>query len=171
MSLCLDQLLEQKKTAPFTLVNDSIQCAGVPLLAAFVQKALALDQQVICVLTETSPRRWLQHLKQSPGSPHRHLFIMDAFSDPEGWDKEHVLQPQQQRITLDRNMERQILPTIINRIEQAPNTLIVIDSLSPLSLISSHRTFQLVKALVSFTSGTMGASVFILNTDNALIRF
>ncbi|KAI8086009.1 Elongator complex protein 5 [Halteromyces radiatus] len=161
--LCLDQLLSNRKTSSLILINDSIRFSALPLLYEFSQRALDTDQQIITLLTETSPTAWLQTFNNNKNKIH----IIDAFSDPLGWelDSPIIYEKDTQgggslvRLTRLPDFERHVLPLLMDWIKKAPATLIMVDSLTPLTRISSHRTYQFVKALESLTTETIRAVV------------
>ncbi|KAI9361570.1 Elongator complex protein 5 [Pilaira anomala] len=148
-TLCLDQLLNNKKTSSFVLVNDTIRLSAFPILVDVGKRALAQDQKLIVLLTETSPKFWRQQFSTAEQDK---IYIVDAYTDPHGWDES---------ITTDKNlipvrnindMEKLISSVMIDLAVKMPQCTILIDSITPLAMISQYRTYQLVKALESLTT-------------------
>ncbi|KAI9491362.1 Elongator complex protein 5 [Zychaea mexicana] len=185
MALCLNQLLSNKRSSPFVLINDSIQFSGLPLLAEFAASTLRENHTLIVVLTETSPEAWTTRLQQqqqqsrvsdttTPLSNNSKTYIIDAYTDPLGWDdidQDPTATAQKgrdcnapfvlERVHDIRDMERSILKPIIEKMPVATSSggndtvnecTILIDSIHPLLMVSQQRTYQLVKALESLTT-------------------
>ncbi|CAO3631982.1 unnamed protein product [Cunninghamella blakesleeana] len=160
--LCLDQLLNNKKTSSLIVINDSIQFSALPLLIEFSQRALDTypSHQVIAILTETSPSIYLQQFQNT-----KQLHIIDAYTDPYGWEKnENEAQPFYNCADFDHihninDFEKYILSNVIEWIKKSPNTTIIIDSLNPFSQISTYRTYQFLKAIESLTTETIRAII------------
>lgn len=147
-SLYLEQLLSNKKSSCFVLVKDTIRLSALPILTDIGKRALTEDKTLIVLLTETSPSFWRQQfspLKQ------KNIFIIDAYTDPNGWNEPSTLENCVQVRDIN-NMEKLILSPIIKKTMETPNCTLLIDSLAPLAMISQHRTYQLVKALESLTT-------------------
>lgn len=158
--LCLEQLVSNKKSAPLILINDSIQMSALPLCREFSHRALESGQHVITLLTETSPTDWLQSIAGTSPNTNK-VHIIDAYSDPYGWEYDTPLVHEKDtngcgslvRLTQLDDFERHILPLIMEWTKKAPSCLIVVDALTPLAHLSTHRAYQLVKALESLTTG------------------
>ncbi|GAA5798392.1 hypothetical protein HPULCUR_003794 [Helicostylum pulchrum] len=144
-SLCLDQLLNNKKTSPFVLVNDTIRLSAFPILTDIGKRAVDQTKSLIVLLTETSPSSWLQ---QFAPAQHDSICIIDAYTDPHGWDQPTL----NKNLVTDINNMELISKTIIQRVAQTPNCTILIDSITPLAMISQYRTYRLVKTLESLTT-------------------
>ena len=169
MALCLNQLLQNKRSSPFILINDSIQFSGLSLLSEFATTTLRENQGLIVVLTETSPTAWLTRLQQhtttiTQNNDKNTISIIDAYTDPLGWDDQTEIVTNQQLptgVTIQkvqdiRDMERSILKPIIEKITTPGSECsILIDSIHPLLMISQQRTYQLIKALESLTTGNI----------------
>ncbi|KAI8340070.1 Elongator complex protein 5 [Chlamydoabsidia padenii] len=159
--LCLDQLLDNKKSAPLILLNDSIQLSALPLLREFSQRTLETNHSVIALLTETSPSAWLHSIASSTQKSKVH--IIDAYSDPHGWESDAPLVHEQDtkgcgslvRLTRLSDFERHILPLVMDWTKKAPGCLIVVDALNPLANMSFYKTYRFVKALESLTTETI----------------
>ncbi|KAI7860162.1 Elongator complex protein 5 [Circinella umbellata] len=164
MALCLNQLLQNKRLSPFILINDSIQLSGLPLLSEFATSTLRENQGLIVVLTETSPTAWLTRLQQhttNQDNVNNTIYIIDAYTDPLGWDDQVTMKQLPTGVTVQnvqdiRDMERSILKPIIEKITTPGSEYsILMDSIHPLLMISQQRTYQLVKALESLTTDTI----------------
>jgi hypothetical protein len=150
-TLALDQLLNNKKTSPFILVNDTICLSALPILTDIGKRALDENRTLIVLLTETSPRAWREHFLSDKI---KNIFIVDCYSDPHGWDDDlDNKDPNLFGVTNIKDMEKQILSPILKKVIATPNCTILVDSIIPLAMISQHRTYQLVKALESLTTG------------------
>lgn len=157
--LCLDQLLGNKKSAPVILINDSIQLSALPLLCEFSQRTLEANHHVIVLLTETPPAVWLRSAASSLKKSKVH--IIDAYSDPHGWEWDSPLVHETDtggsnslvRLTRLTEFERHVLPLVMDWINKAPGSLIVVDSLNPLAQVSTYRTYRFAKALESLATG------------------
>lgn len=150
-SLCLEQLLTNKKSSCFVLVKDTIRLSALPILTDIGKRALQEDKTLIVLLTETSPKFWRQ---QFPSTKQNNIFIIDAYTDPNGWNEPStIIDSNCVQVNDINNMEKLILSTIIQKAMETPNCTLIIDSLAPLAMISQHRTYQLVKALESLTTG------------------
>lgn len=156
MALCLDQLLNNKKSSPFTLINSSTRFSALPLLAEFSTRALEDDNGLIVIVTETSPKAWFDRICTAKA---KNAFVIDAYTDPFGWDDANdafTVVQESLPVHVVRNlqdMEHAILAPVIQKTQNGSSFTIVIDSLHPLLMISPHRTYQLVKALESLTTG------------------
>lgn len=149
-TLCLEQLLNNKKTCSFALLNDTIKLSGLPILTDIGKHALEEDKTLIVVLTETSPTFWIQQFKSDR---HDKIYIIDAYTNPQGWDESLTTHENVSQVTDLTNMEKLILSPIIKKATETSNCTILIDSIIPLAMVSQHRTYQLVKALESLTTG------------------
>ncbi|KAI9261575.1 Elongator complex protein 5 [Phascolomyces articulosus] len=167
MALCLNQLLQNKRSSPFILINDTIEFSSLSLLTVWAATTLRDNQGLILVLTETSPKAFLTRLQQQLSTTTTKttasIYILDAYTDPLGWDDSPSQQQQQKKETwpLDatvetvrhmRDMERSILKPIIEKTATLTECSILMDSIHPLLMISQQRTYQLVKALESLTT-------------------
>lgn len=148
-SLCLEQLLTNKKSSCFVLVKDTIRLSSLPILTDIGKRALDEDKTLIVLLTETSPTFWRQ---QFATNKQKNIFILDAYTDPHGWDEPSLDTAQNVQVRNVQDMERLILSPILKKTMETPNCTLLIDSLAPLAMISQHRTYQLVKALESLTT-------------------
>lgn len=146
-SLCLEQLLNNKKSSSFILVNDTIRLSAFPILVDTSKRALEQDTRLIVLLTETSPKFWRQ---QFPDNKQDNIFIIDAYTDPNGWDESLNNDKNTLQVTDINNMEL-ISSTIIK--QTTSNCIILIDSITPFAMISQYRAYQLVKSLESLTTG------------------
>lgn len=151
-SLCLEQLLTNKKSCSLVIINDTIKLSALPILTDVGKQALEENKNLIVVLTETSPSFWKQ---QFHNDKVKDMFIIDAFSNPRGWD-DSVTEKDSNVLQVNDidNMEELILKPIMKKVmNTAANCTIVMDSITPLALISQRRTYQLLKALESLTTG------------------
>lgn len=151
-SLALEQLFNNKKSSSFILLNDSIRFSSFPLLIDFSRRALADNNALIILLTESSPKAWRD---QFPSTKSQSIYIIDCFSDPYGWDNDDSSDPNTLKVTNIKEMEKLILAPIMKKAMTTPNCSIIVDSITPLAMISQHRAYQLVKALSSLTTGNM----------------
>lgn len=152
-SLALDQLLNNKKSSSFIFINDTIRLTALPILTDIGRRALADDKSLVVLLTETSPRAWRERF---PVNKRENIFIIDCYSDPHGWDDDAVDISQDKNTVQVKNikdMEKLILSPILKKVIDTPNCTILVDSITPLAMISQHRAYQLVKALESLTTG------------------
>lgn len=149
-SLALEQLFNNKKSSSFILLNDTIRFSSFPLLVDFSNRALADNHTLIVLLTETSPSTWRQ---QFPSTKSQQVYIIDCYSDPYGWDTDASTDPNTVKVTNIKEMENSILSPIVKKAMNSPNCTILVDSVTPLAMISQHRAYQLVKALSSLTTG------------------
>lgn len=150
-TLALDQLLNNKKTSSFILVNDTICLSALPILIDIAKRALNESRTLIVLLTETSPQAWR---KRFPTHQSKNIFIIDCYSDPHGWDDVcDTNDPYTFSVTNIKDMEKQILSPILKKVMDTPNCTILVDSIIPLAMISQYRTYQLVKGLESLTTG------------------
>ncbi|KAI8079706.1 Elongator complex protein 5 [Gilbertella persicaria] len=148
--MALEQILNNKKSTSFVLINDTIRFSSLPLLADISKRALDDNKTVIALLTETSPKAWRERF-----SANNNIFIIDCYSDPYGWDYATETQEQNTvKVTHIQDMEKAILSSIIEKTMNTPDFLIVVDSVIPLAKISQHRTYQFVKTLESLTTDT-----------------
>ncbi|KAI9025049.1 Elongator complex protein 5 [Phycomyces nitens] len=152
-SLSLDQLLNNRKASPFTLINDTITMSALPLLVEFSTRALEAQQSLIVVLTETSPRQWLEWI-----NPTSAIHIIDCYTDPLGWDQ--PIEPYTVKgatvvpIRLD-DIERSILAPVLQQTKQSEACLVVVDSVNTLAMTSLHKTYQLIRGLESLTTDSI----------------
>ncbi|KAG0165587.1 Elongator complex protein [Apophysomyces sp. BC1034] len=159
-SLCLDQLLNNRKSAPFILLNDTIKLSALTLLTEFGARALDEDHTLIVVLTESSPAAWFDRLKHSKNM---NSYIIDAYTDPLGWDE--PISKKDIHVVRDINdMERSILAPIIKKTQDTVRCTILIDSLSCFTMVSQQRTYQMMKALESLTTDSIRL-VAVQHTD------
>lgn len=149
-TLCLDQLLNNKKTSSFVLVNDTIRLSAFPILVDVGKRALAQDQKLIVLLTETSPKFWRQQFSTAEQDK---IYIVDAYTDPHGWDEPIMTDKNLIPVRNINEMEKLISSVMIDLAVKMPQCTILIDSITPLAMISQYRTYQLVKALESLTTG------------------
>lgn len=150
-SLCLEQLLTNKKSCSLVLINDTIKLSALPILTDVAKQSVEENKNLIVLLTETSPFLWKQHF---PSDKVKDMFIIDAFSNPRGWD-ESIAEKDSNVLQVNDidNMEELILAPIMKKVTDSPNCTILIDSITPLALISQRRAYQLLKALESLTTG------------------
>lgn len=149
-TLALEQLFNNKKSSSFILINDTIRFSSFPLLVDFSKRALADNNNLIVLLTETSPKSWRE---QFPLAKHQQIYIIDCYSDPYGWDIDTNEDPYTFKVSNIKEMEKLILTPIMKKAMNTPNCNIVVDSITPLAIISQHRTYQFVKTLSSLTTG------------------
>jgi elongator complex protein 5 len=149
-TLALDQLLNNKKTSSFIVVNDTIRLSALPLLIDIGKRAVNENRTLIVLLTETSPRAWRELFSSDKIND---IFIVDCYSNPLGWDDVHNNDPNVIQVNNIKDMEKQILSPILKKVIDTPDCTILVDSIIPLVMISQHRTYQLVKALESLTTG------------------
>jgi hypothetical protein len=140
----LEQILTFKKSCAFLLIQDTVRFSSLPFLVTLAQRAQAQDQHIIALLTETAPSVWHNLVPNS--------YILDAYSDPEGWKDQAKSTENITVISPLDEMERVILATVEEQTKKSP-CLIVVDSIAPFINISQHRTYQLLKTLYSFTTG------------------
>ncbi|KAI7904334.1 Elongator complex protein 5 [Cokeromyces recurvatus] len=147
-SLALDLLLNNKKSSPFVLINDTVRFSALPILADIGKRALSQGQTLIVLLTETSPKAWRERF---PKNNHNNIFIIDCFTDPHGWDditeEDNTIQ-----VRDIKDLEKSILSPILEKATDTPNCTILVDSITALAMISQYRTYRLVKALESLTT-------------------
>lgn len=154
--LALEQLLTNKKSSSsssFILLNDTIKLSSLPIIVDVGKRAL--DQEgktLIVLLTETSPTSWREQFAAHHSDK---IYIIDAYTDPQGWNESTSTDKNVMQVTDMKNMEKSILSPIIKKAMETPNCTILIDSITPLSMISQHRTYQLVKTLESLTTGSV----------------
>ena len=149
-SLALDQLLNNKKSSSFIFINDTIRLSALPILTDIGRRALADDKSLVVLLTETSPRAWRERF---PANKRENIFIIDCYSDPHGWDDDISQDKNTIQVKNIKDMEKLILSPILKKVIDTPNCTILVDSITPLAMISQHRAYQLVKALESLTTG------------------
>lgn len=158
MSQCLDQLLSSKRSAPFVVVNGTVRFSSSLLISEFCNQALKEEQPLIVILTESCPESWLEKLQ--PNATGRSIHIIDAYTDPFGWDNYTATTTNDresiQQISNLADMEHVILASVVEKLEKKEKCLIAIDSIHPLLAISQQRTYQFIKALESLTNGTNG---------------
>ncbi|CAO3638491.1 unnamed protein product [Mucor hiemalis] len=153
-SLCLEQLLTNKKSCSLVIINDTIKLSALPILTDVGKQALEENKNLIVVLTETSPSFWKQQFHTDKV---KDMFIIDAFSNPRGWD-DSVTEKDSNVLQVNdiNNMEELILKPIMKKVmNTAANCTILMDSITPLALISQRRTYQLLKALESLTTDSI----------------
>ncbi|KAI9310471.1 Elongator complex protein 5 [Dichotomocladium elegans] len=161
MALCLNQLIENKKSSPFLLINDSVQSSALPLLAEFAFTALRDEEMVIAIMTETSPLAWIDRISSLYNVPLHKLHIIDAYTDPFGWDgtaNDPPMPPGIGSLLRVRNlkqMEESILASVIQKAHDQTECCILFDSLHPFLLVSKQRTYQMIKTLESLTADTL----------------
>ncbi|CEP18721.1 hypothetical protein [Parasitella parasitica] len=154
-SLALDQLLNNKKSSSFIFINDTIRLSALPILTDVGRRALADNKSLVVLLTETSPRAWRERF---PVDKQNNIYIIDCYSDPHGWDNDDEQGENTStddntiRVSNIRDMEKLILSPIWKKTMNTPNCTILVDSITPLAMISQHRAYQLVKALESLTT-------------------
>ncbi|KAI8380168.1 Elongator complex protein 5 [Blakeslea trispora] len=146
--MALEQILANKNSTSFILINDTIRLSSLPLLIDISKRALDDNKTVIAILTETSPQAWRERFSHDSN-----IFIVDCYSDPFGWDdaSDHNCQ-NTVKITDIQAIEKSILSTVINKTLTSPNFQLIVDSLIPFAQISQQRTYQLVKSLESLTT-------------------
>ena len=152
--LCFEQLLTNKKPYSFALINDTVNLSALPVLVDIGKHAIEQEKSLIVLLTETSPSFWLEQFEPNQRNK---IFIVDAYSNPHGWDEATTANKHDSIVQINqvKDMEKLILSPIIEKATQTPNCTILIDSITPLAFISQHRTYQLVKALESLTTGML----------------
>ncbi|KAI8394337.1 Elongator complex protein 5 [Radiomyces spectabilis] len=173
VKLALEQLLNNSKNSSFILINDSVQFGALPLLTEFTRCSLANNGTVVVLLTETSPTAWLQRFTTSDTG---RMQIIDAFTDPEGWDEPTTNVPNIHVVRDVRNVMGSLLSTLAEKVQNQPQTLILIDSLTPLAQISQYQTYQLVKVLESLTSDACRlvigyhADIYLPSTNGIMLQ-
>ncbi|EPB89703.1 hypothetical protein HMPREF1544_03503 [Mucor circinelloides 1006PhL] len=157
-SLALDQLLNNKKSSSFIFINDTIRLSALPILADIGKRALVDDKSLVVLLTETSPRAWRERF---PVDKQNNIYIIDCYSDPHGWDNhvEKRMDSNTVQVNDIKDMEKLILSPILKKVMDTPNCTILVDSITPLAMISQHRAYQLVKALESLTTDAIRLAV------------
>ncbi|KAL7334181.1 hypothetical protein PS15p_202987 [Mucor circinelloides] len=157
-SLALDQLLNNKKSSSFIFINDTIRLSALPILADIGKRALVDDKSLVVLLTETSPRAWRERF---PVDKQNNIYIIDCYSDPHGWDDHVEKHTDSNAVQVNniKDMEKLILSPILKKVMDTPNCTILVDSITPLAMISQHRAYQLVKALESLTTDAIRLAV------------
>ncbi|KAL9552552.1 hypothetical protein MBANPS3_003715 [Mucor bainieri] len=155
-SFALDQLLNNKKSSSFIFINDTIRLSALPILADIGKRALADDKSLVVLLTETSPRAWRERF---PVEKRNNIYIIDCYSDPHGWDDDTKSDKNTIQVNNIKDMEKLILSPILKKVIDTPNCTILVDSITPLAMISQHRAYQLVKALESLTTDAIRLAV------------
>ncbi|KAK4516367.1 uncharacterized protein ATC70_011338 [Mucor velutinosus] len=157
-TLALDQLLNNKKSSSFIFINDTIRLSALPILADIGKRALTDDKSLVVLLTETSPRAWRERF---PVDKRNNICIIDCYSDPHGWDDDVEKHADNNTIQVKniKDMEKRILSPIMKKVLESPNCTILVDSITPLAMISQHRAYQLVKALESLTTDAIRLAV------------
>ncbi|KAL7319911.1 hypothetical protein PS15m_002991 [Mucor circinelloides] len=157
-SLALDQLLNNKKSSSFIFINDTIRLSALPILADIGKRALVDDKSLVVLLTETSPRAWRERF---PVDKQNNIYIIDCYSDPHGWDDHVEKHTDSNTVQVNniKDMEKLILSPILKKVMDTPNCTILVDSITPLAMISQHRAYQLVKALESLTTDAIRLAV------------
>ena len=147
--MALEQILNNKSSTSFILINDTIRLSSLSLLIDISKRALDDNKTVIAILTETSPQAWRERFNDNTN-----LFIVDCYSDPFGWDNGSGSDDQNTvKITDIQAIEKSILSVVVNKVLESPSFQIIVDSLIPFAQISQHRTYQFVKSLESLTTG------------------
>ncbi|KAI8983150.1 Elongator complex protein 5 [Pilobolus umbonatus] len=146
-TLCLDQLLNNKKTPPFILLNDTIRFSCLSFLYHLCHVALTDKKRVIVITTETSPTVWTKHFSQEG------LFIIDCYTDPYDWDNSIATDKRIHLLTDMKTADQRILSTLTTLL--TPSCTIIMDSIQPLAMISQHKAYQLVKKIQGLTSDTV----------------
>jgi elongator complex protein 5 len=155
--LALEQLLNNKKSSSsssFILLNDTIKFSSLPIIIDIGKRALDQEEEktLIVLLTEISPALWRE---QFSAYKRNKIYIIDAYSNPLGWNEADSTDKNVLQVNDIKNMEKSILSPIIKKTMETPNCTILIDSVTPLALISQYRTYQLVKTLESLTTGML----------------
>ncbi|KAI8373396.1 Elongator complex protein 5 [Choanephora cucurbitarum] len=146
--MALEQILNNKNSTSFILINDTIRLSSLSLLIDISKRALDDNKTVIAILTETSPQAWRERFNDNAN-----IFIVDCYSDPFGWDNDSESHDQNTvKITDIQAIEKSILSVVVNKVLESPSFQIIVDSLIPFAQISQHRTYQFVKSLESLTT-------------------
>ncbi|KAI8992174.1 Elongator complex protein 5 [Mycotypha africana] len=164
-NLTLAQLLDNKKTCSFLCFNDTVRLSSLPFLVDIGKRSLIDERNVIVVLTETSPKAWRSYFSKDKL---HNMFVIDCFSDPQGWDEDTTAQDPHTVIVKNLNlqqMEKLILQPIIEIVNTSASCTILVDSVVSLAMISQHKTYQLIKTLDSLTTADTVRLVLGLHAD------
>ncbi|RUP43054.1 Elongator complex protein 5 [Jimgerdemannia flammicorona] len=154
----LHRLLAARDSSPCTLICDRLGTSALPLLREFAACALADDQALVLLCTEVDPESFVTELKpltKYQRSLRCSVTIVDAYTNPFGWEESTGGDKRHYHITNINDIRHvaSVVGELVKKVSSQRCT-IILDSLSPFLLISSHQTFQLFKKLIDLTSGS-----------------
>ncbi|CAI2175337.1 13590_t:CDS:2 [Funneliformis geosporum] len=163
----LERLLNCKESTKFIIIEDTISQSGYILLKEFIKKvAINQNHRVVLLCFEISPKWLLENI-----NPQQNIEIFDAYSKSEAYDLEDdiTLTDLCDNYNFIKNFNdlseiTNIIKDTIHKLSSS-NYTIIIDSISPLLLISTSLTFNFLQSISSMSDTNINRVITVYHSD------